>query len=113
MALKSKLEVLSQEDLVRVHEASLKILRETGVVLLNDEALDIFRTHGAKIANKTVFITEAMVAKALETAPKSFRMQARNDCHSVTVGEGMLVQPNVGPVYIQDLDQGRRKATLE
>ncbi len=113
MALKSKLEVLSQEDLVRVHEASLKILRETGVVLLSDEALDIFRTHGAKIANKTVFITEAMVAKALETAPKSFRMQARNDCHSVTVGEGMLVQPNVGPVYIQDLDQGRRKATLE
>lgn len=113
MGLKSKLEVLTKEDLLRVHEASLKILRETGVVFLNDESLEIFRKHGARVENKTVFITEEMVNQALATAPKTFRMQARNDQHSVTVGEGLLIQPNVGPVYIQDLDHGRRKATLE
>ncbi|MDP4127988.1 MAG: trimethylamine methyltransferase family protein, partial [Bacillota bacterium] len=111
--LKTKLEVLSSDDLQRVHQASLKILSETGVVFMNDESLEIFKKHGARVENKTVFISEEMVNKALETAPKKFRMQARNDQYSVTVGEGFVVQPNVGPVYIQDLDRGRRLATLE
>jgi trimethylamine--corrinoid protein Co-methyltransferase len=57
-----------------------------------------------------------MVSQALEDAPETFRWQARNDAYSVTVGdkkERLLFQPNGGPVFIQDLDNGRRKATLE
>jgi len=111
--LKTKLEVLSKDDLLRVHEATLKILRETGVVFHSEEALSIFKKHGARVENKTVFISREMVDQALSTAPKTFRMRARNDKYSLTVGEGFLVQPNVGPVYIQDLDRGRREATLE
>lgn len=113
MALKSRMEVLTKEDLMRVHEATLKILRETGVVFHNDEAIEVFKKHGAKVENKTVYISGEMVDQALSTAPRSFRMQARNDKYSLTVGEGFLIQPNVGPVYIQDLDRGRREATLE
>lgn len=113
MGLETKLEVLTQEDLGRVHEATLKILRETGVIFNNEEALAVFKKHGARVENKTVFITREMVDQALRDAPKTFRMRARNDKNSVTVGEGFLVQPNVGPVYIQDIDRGRRKATLE
>ncbi len=113
MSLKTKLEVLTKDDLLRVHEATLKILRETGVVFHSEEALDVFKKHGARVENRTVFISREMVEQALSTAPKTFRMRARNDKYSVTVGEGFLVQPNVGPVYIQDLDKGRRLATLE
>lgn len=113
MGLKTKLEVLTKDDLLRVHEATLKILRETGVVFHSEEALSIFKKHGARVENETVFISREMVDQALSTAPKTFRMHARNDKHSVTVGEGFLIQPNVGPVYIQDLDKGRRIATLE
>ena len=113
MALKSRMEVLTKEDLLRVHEATIKILQETGVVFHSDEAIEIFKKNGAKVENKTVFITREMVDQALATAPRSFRMRARNDKYSITVGEGSLVQPNVGPVYIQDLDKGRREATIE
>jgi len=113
MSLNSKFEVLKKDDLIRVHEATLKILCETGVVFHSEEALEIFRNHGAKVENKTVYITSKMVDHALSTAPRTFCMHARNDKYSVTVGEGFLVQPNVGPVYIQDLDRGRRQATLE
>ncbi|SHI37103.1 trimethylamine methyltransferase family protein [Desulfosporosinus lacus] len=113
MALKSRLEVLTKDDLVRVHEATLKILRETGVVFHNEEAIEVFKKHGARVENKTVFITRELVDQALATAPRTFRMRARNDKYSVTVGEGFLIQPNVGPVYIQDLVKGRREATLE
>ncbi|WP_407310142.1 trimethylamine methyltransferase family protein [Desulfosporosinus sp. SB140] len=113
MVLKTKLEVLTREDLTKVHEASLKILRETGVRFLNEEALDVFRKHGARVDNKTVYITSSMVNQALSTAPKTFRMVGRNEHHAITVGEGFLIQPNVGPVFIQDIDRGRREATLE
>jgi trimethylamine--corrinoid protein Co-methyltransferase len=113
LALKSRLQVLATEDYHRIHEASLKILTETGVVFHSEEALDVFKRHGAKIENKTVHITRPMVDQALTTAPKIFRMDARNEQHAITVGEGFLIQPNVGPVYIQDLDRGRRLATLQ
>ncbi|MCB8815863.1 trimethylamine methyltransferase family protein [Desulfosporosinus shakirovi] len=113
MALKSKLEVLTKDDLLRVHEATLKILRETGVVFHSEEAIEIFKKNGARVENKTVFISREMVDQALATAPRTFRMRARNEKYSITVGEGFLIQPNVGPVYIQDLDRGRREATLE
>ncbi|MFZ5645888.1 MAG: trimethylamine methyltransferase family protein [Bacillota bacterium] len=112
MALKTKLEVINKEDYTRVHEASIKILEETGIVFHSDEALEIFKKHGAKVSDKTVYITGEMVEQALEKCPATFKWRARNDQRSVTVGEGLLIQPNVGPVYIQDLDRGRRPALL-
>lgn len=112
MALKTKLEVIGKEDFSRVHEASLKILRETGIVFHDQETLEIFRKHGARVSDKTVYISGEMVDRAIQTCPGSFTWRAREDRHTVTVGDGLLIQPNVGPVYIQDLDGGRRKALL-
>lgn len=112
MALRSRLEFISKEDYIRIHEASLKILAETGVAFHDDEALELFKKHGAKVNDKVVYITREMVEKALETAPRKFKWTGRNDENSVVVGEGFIQQPNVGPVYVQDIDNGRRLATL-
>ena len=57
-----------------------------------------------------------MVNKALQSAPRSFKWCARNDARSVTVGdqnENLLLQPNGGPVFVQDLENGRREGTRE
>ncbi|NNL76529.1 MAG: trimethylamine--corrinoid methyltransferase, partial [Desulfobacterales bacterium] len=116
MRMKSKLEVIAKSEMTWIHDASLKILAETGVVFHSEEALAIFKKHGAKVNGKTVCIPPQMVKQALESAPKTFRWKARNDEHSVTVGdpeEKLLLQPNSGPVFIQDLDAGRRTATLK
>jgi len=116
MARTSRLKVITDEDMSWIHEASLKILQDTGVIYHNDEALDIFKKHGAKVGGKTVFFHKNMVREALKSAPQTFRWRARNDAKSVTVGdqnEKLLLQPNGGPVFVQDLDKGRRKGTLE
>lgn len=116
MRLKSRLNVISEPDMEWIHEASLKILAETGIVLHSEEALSIFKKHGAKVTGKIVCMSPKMVNKVLESCPKTFRWKARNDNHSVTAGdpeEKLLLQPNSGPVFIQDLDHGRRTATLE
>jgi len=113
MSLKTKLEVISKEHLTKIHEGSIKLLEETGIVFQSIEALDTFKKHGARVEGQTVYISNQMVENALEKCSSTYKWQARNDARSVTVGEGFLVQPNAGPVYIQDLDQGRRLAKLE
>ncbi|HCY86826.1 MAG TPA: trimethylamine--corrinoid methyltransferase [Desulfobacteraceae bacterium] len=113
MPLNNALEVISRDMFDKIHEASLKNLKETGIQFHSQAAIDLFKQGGARVEGQTVFITEKMVADALATCPSTFEWTARNPEHSVTVGEGFLVQPNVGPVFIQDLDHGRRKATME
>lgn len=112
MGLRHRLEVIGPDDYERIHHASLKILQETGIVVQSEEALAVCKKKGAKIQGQTVHFMPKMVEDVLSLCRNTYRWQARNDRHSVTVGEGFLVQPNAGPVYIQDLDQGRRLATL-
>jgi trimethylamine--corrinoid protein Co-methyltransferase len=116
MARISNLKVISDADMDWIHEASLEILNKTGVVFHSEKALGILKNHGAKIEGKTAFFPKNMVQQALESVPQNFTWRARNDAHSVTVGapdEKLLLQPNGGPVFIQDLDKGRRQGTLK
>jgi trimethylamine--corrinoid protein Co-methyltransferase len=116
MRMQSRLNVISKPDMQWIHEASLKILAETGIVFHSEEALTICRHHGAKVSGKTVCFPKKLVRQVLESSPKTFRWKARNDEQSVNVGdpqEKLLLQPNSGPVFVQDLDHGRRIASIE
>lgn len=112
MALQHRLEVIREEDYEEFHEGTLKILKETGVKFLHDEVLALFKKHGAKIDGNIVYFPRALVEKNLATVPSTFRWKARNDAHSVTVGDGFLVQPIAGTVKMHDMDHGVRPATL-
>ncbi len=113
MGLKTRLEVISKEDYNRIHEASIKILEETGVVFQSAEALEIFKNHGAKVDGEIVYFSRKLIEDSLEKCPETFRWRARNDAHSVAIGDRLLFQPNSGPIFIQDLDNGRRLGKLE
>jgi len=116
MAFRNILEVLSSPDMQRIHDASLKILAETGVVFLNDQAIAIFKKRGVRVDDRKVYFSEKLVREALQRIPPNFLWQARNDDRSIVVGddnEKLLVQPNFGPVFIHDLESGRRPATLQ
>ena len=113
MPLNNTLEVISKASFEEIHQASIKILNETGIRFHCPEALAMFKQNGARVDGETVYITGKMVEDALATCPETFTWTALNPEHTVTVGKGFLVQPNVGPVFIQDMDNGRRKAVLE
>lgn len=106
MAPNIKLEVISKEDFVRIHDASLKILKETGVVFNHENALRLFKKHGAKIDGKIVYFSEKMIEKALESTPSKFNWHARNKDRSLNIGnsEQVAIQPNIGPTNIKDSD---------
>jgi len=109
----SLLKLLKDEDLERIHLASVEILAKTGMIFHSQDALGIFKTHGFKVIDKTVFFTKKDVDDALKTCPSTFKWRARKETASVTVGEGVLVQPGGGSVYIQDIEQGRREGRLQ
>ncbi len=113
MSVKLKVEVLSKEDCTRVHEACLKILEETGIVFHGDQAVELFKKHGAKVNGNIVYIPRKLVEDSLKKCPRTFKLVARNEQRSVTVGEGLLIHPPGGEIYIRDLDSGRRLGTLQ
>ncbi len=113
MPIQRTLEMLSPEDCTRVHEACLKILEETGILFHGENALEILKKNGARINGKIAHISRKMVEDALAKCPSTFNLVARNPERSVTVGEGLLIHPPGGEVYICDLDKGRRMGVLE
>ncbi len=108
-------EILSAEQIERLHQASLHILENVGLDFLDVEALDIWEKAGAKVdhAGRHVWIDRGLAMEAIATAPASFNWRARNPAHSVVVGENVITcGPNGGMVYSTNLDRGRRPGTL-
>ena len=112
----NRLEVLSKNNILKIHDASIKILNKTGVKFHSAEVRNIFSKHGAKVDGETVFMPQKMVEKAIETCPGSYRHMARNISNSILVGSEQtkqIVTCQYGPVYIQDIENGRRLGSIQ
>jgi trimethylamine--corrinoid protein Co-methyltransferase len=103
--------MLSADQVEAIHFTSLKILRELGIELMSARARSLMRAYGAEVdeATGTVRIDEALVDRALRTAPSSFALTPRNEAHRVTLGRNHLVFGLVaGPPNVHDCVRGRR-----
>ncbi len=78
--MRMKCSFLSENEKLRIHEDTLKILSEIGVKFMSPVALKLLGDNGASIdrENKIARIPPFMVDQALKTAPKSFVLGARN-----------------------------------
>jgi len=113
MFLKPKLEVISGDDFEMIHQATLRLLEDIGIVFHHDEVLKIFKDHGATVDGNLVRLPQKLVEERAKMAPSKFRWQARNNQRTVVMGEGPVLQPAAGPVYVHDLNRGRRSGTLQ
>ena len=101
----NRLELLGESQLDMVHEASLRVLEQTGVVFNFPKALEIFQEHGAKVDGKIVRIPRNMVESALKTSPARYTYRARNPKHTMEHGIGqkrLLVSPCYGSPFISE-----------
>ena len=64
--------IFTEEQLDKIHDATMEILKENGIEILSEKARVIFSKNGAKIEGKQVFISESMVEDALKSVPKKF-----------------------------------------
>jgi len=104
----------SQQELEKIHSASMSILEKMGVVFQDAQVLETFKKHGFKVAGEKVYFNERQVADALETVPEQFEITARNPQKSVIVGVGDPVcAPGYGAPFIIDAAGLQRQGTLD
>jgi trimethylamine--corrinoid protein Co-methyltransferase len=107
---------LRDEDVKRIHQASLEVLERTGIEVMPSECREIFRQAGARLdeANNRVFIPRGMVEDALAKARNEVVLCGRDPRHDIRLG-GWRVHMGTGGAAIKvlDLNTGRiRKSTL-
>jgi trimethylamine--corrinoid protein Co-methyltransferase len=110
------IEPLSQDQLMAVHEASLKLLEETGIEFMGKGARTAFRKAGAEVNDNTglVKIPRDLIAATLKTAPSSFMLTPRNPARRLCVGGNHISFGLVaGPPNIHDGVAGRRSGNLQ
>jgi len=72
------LSYLSDEDVMKIHRSSLKILENTGSRILHHEALDLLKNNGVSIGREGMaYIPETLVQWALEKAPSKIVIHDR------------------------------------
>ncbi len=103
-----------EEELI--HRQSLICLAEMGILVKSDAVLMILEQNGADVDYNTMIakIPEAMVEKALASAPKKIRLCARDPHHDLEIPvDGMPFSATNGlSSFILDLETGEtRKST--
>ena len=106
-------ELLDQEQLERLHQASMRILAEFGIDFYDEEVRDILKAHGADVRGDTAYFEPALIQEYVAKAPSQFAQLARNPENNLVIGGNQIVfAPVYGPPYVRHLEQGRRQATL-
>ena len=107
-------DLLTEDQVRTVHDASMDVIEEVGVEFRCDDALAMWRAAGARVNGATVRIDREHLMALVGTAPSSYTMVARDPAHSVTVGDGKTIfTPSYGAPYVLGLDGVRRPGSLE
>jgi trimethylamine--corrinoid protein Co-methyltransferase len=105
-------ELLSEESIEMVHDASMRILEEIGIEFRHGPALDVWREAGADVVSTRVRIDRDLLLGLIGEAPSQFTLHARNPAESVPIGgRHMALSPNSGSPFFLDRDGTRRYAT--
>ena len=79
-------ERMTNEQVLQIHQASVQILNDPGLICFNHQATEIFHSNGAEVTSVSssdnpcwlVKIPEKLVLHALDSAPKTVKLGARN-----------------------------------
>lgn len=112
----SPLNVLSEDQVEQIHEASLSLLENFGMRVLHEGARELFAGAGADVDADTMMVRfdRNLVMEKLALAPSEFTLHARNPAKNIRMGGNHLAFTSVGgPAYCNDLDKGRRRGNFE
>jgi trimethylamine--corrinoid protein Co-methyltransferase len=109
-----RFEILTKNQLEKVHETSLQILQNIGMDFGYPPALEVLKKGGAKVDGQRVFFPSRLVEAQIKKAPRRFTLYARNPQNNLAIGGSNTVfAPGYGAPFVTDLEYGRRQATLK
>jgi trimethylamine--corrinoid protein Co-methyltransferase len=113
MNISGQIKVFSDDQMQTVHDKACELLSKKGIVFESDHAIETFKKHGAKVEGHTVFIDKALLERSLAQTPSTFKLDSMNPANAVTVGEGILIHPAGGEVFVLDHKGARRSPTIK
>jgi len=109
--------LLTQEQVERIHEASLEILENIGLLVRNQEARNIFAHHGCKVDEETQIVKfpRAVVEKIRAVYPASFTFRGRDPKFDRTIPQDspIIVTASSAPDLIDPVTGRERRATSD
>lgn len=113
--LGGQLEILSKDDVERIHGATMEVLSRLGVKVWSPKVLELFRHAGAEVDGKTnmVHLPESLVRETIRRAPSEFVMHGRDSRFVLHYGGRRVHFALAGqPVNVVDLEGRVRPGTL-
>lgn len=88
----SKFEVLSQQEVQMVHQASLDVLEHCGVKIMSDKVLVLLEANGALVNHETRIakFPPSLVEQCLKTIPAQFDLYDRKGEMVMVIGDGSV-----------------------
>ncbi len=99
--MNDRMQTIDKSELDKIHQATLRVLMETGIRFQDEEAVEIFKQHGIKTDKDVVFIDPKTLESAIESVPSQFTLQGRNPSKNVTIGgDHIALAPGYGSCQI-------------
>lgn len=114
----TRFEVLSLDEVERIHAASMEVLAEVGIKVNYKKARDLFREAGAQVDEDSlaVKIPENIIQWALDQAPKQFSLYGSDAQFCLDIGPEQATPIFAGlgtPTRIIDLESGAVRPCLQ
>ena len=109
------MDIAGADDVEAIHDASMRVLEETGINILLGEARDILRDAGVAVTpgEARVRFERGFIEEAVARAPRQWTLHARNPARSrIMGGNHVNFFPVAGNPNVSDLEGGRRSGNL-
>jgi trimethylamine--corrinoid protein Co-methyltransferase len=109
---KLKLEILSPQEVQKIHEATLWIIENVGVRFPSRRALKIWEAHGAQVDHEKMVVRARpeLIEKALKTCPPAYPLCGRDPQQDLPLdGNHVFVGTDGCGVEVLDIQTGQRR----
>ena len=111
---KLKLEVLTQDDVKKIHEATLQIIEKVGVRFPSKRALEIWEANGAEVDHekKIVRVKPHIIEEAIKKAPPAYKLAARDPQQDLPLdGNHVNLGTDGCGVEVLDINTGKKRTS--
>lgn len=112
MTIDHPVELLTSEQVQRVHDASLEILEDVGLLVRNERARRVFREHGCRVdaETQTVRFPRPVVEQARASIPATFTFFGRDPAFDRTMpGDTPVIVTGSSAPNLIDPDSGQER----
>jgi trimethylamine--corrinoid protein Co-methyltransferase len=104
--------LLTQEQVEKIHDASLEILEETGLKVRHEPARELFKKHGCSVEDERVKFPRAVVETYRKLVPPSFTFRGRDPKFDKTIPQDspVIVTASSAPDIIDPVTGVERRA---